>query len=136
MDLKITVLGSGTSSGVPTIGCSCAVCLSTDPRDTRLRPSILISYLNHNVIIDTTPDFRAQVLRARTPRLDAIVYTHGHADHILGLDDVRPFNYHQGERIPIYASRPAFAVIERVFTYVFDNRERKTHVPQLDVNLI
>jgi phosphoribosyl 1,2-cyclic phosphate phosphodiesterase len=136
MDLKITVLGSGTSSGVPTIGCSCAVCLSTDPRDTRLRPSILISYLNHNVIIDTTPDFRAQVLRARTPRLDAIVYTHGHADHILGLDDVRPFNYHQGERIPIYASRPAFAIIARVFEYVFDERERKTSVPRLDVNLI
>jgi phosphoribosyl 1,2-cyclic phosphate phosphodiesterase len=76
------------------------------------------------------------VLRAGIRRLDAIVYTHGHADHILGLDDVRPFNYHQGGRIPIYASRPAFAIIERVFAYVFDNRERKTHVPQLEVNLI
>src|SRR5665213_650171 len=140
MNLKITVLGSGTSSGVPTIGCSCAVCLSTDPRDKRLRPSILISFpdgnIVRNIVVDTTPDFRAQILRARTARLDAIVYTHWHADHILGLDDVRPFNYHQQTRIPIYASRPAFAVIERVFAYVFDDRKRKTSVPQLDVHLI
>jgi phosphoribosyl 1,2-cyclic phosphate phosphodiesterase len=136
MDLKITVLGSGTSSGVPTIGCSCAVCRSTDPRDKRLRPSILVSYLDHNVVVDTTPDFRAQILRAAPARLDAIIYTHWHADHILGLDDVRPFNYHQGERIPIYASRQALAVIERVFSYVFDNRKRSTSIPQLDVNVI
>jgi phosphoribosyl 1,2-cyclic phosphate phosphodiesterase len=136
MELTITVLGSGTSSGVPTIGCSCDVCRSSDPRDNRLRPSILISHLGRNIVIDTTPDFRAQVLRAGIRRLDAIVYTHGHADHILGLDDVRPFNYHQGGRIPIYASRPAFAIIERVFSYVFDNRARKTHIPQLEVNLI
>jgi phosphoribosyl 1,2-cyclic phosphate phosphodiesterase len=136
MALKIRVLGSGTSSGVPTIGCSCAVCHSADPRDTRLRPSILIRFNDTNIVIDTTPDFRAQVLRAGIQRLDAIVYTHGHADHILGLDDVRPFNYHQKERIPIYASRSAFDVIERVFEYVFDKRDRKTSVPQLDVNLI
>jgi phosphoribosyl 1,2-cyclic phosphate phosphodiesterase len=136
MPLKITVLGSGTSSGVPTIGCSCAVCRSTDPRDKRLRPSILINWDGRNIVIDTTPDFRAQVLRAGIERLDAIVYTHGHADHIFGLDDVRPFNYHQGGKIPIYASRSTFAIIERVFSYVFDNRDRKTYVPQLEVNLI
>jgi phosphoribosyl 1,2-cyclic phosphate phosphodiesterase len=142
MDLKITVLGSGTSSGVPTIGCSCEVCHSIDPRDKRLRPSILISVPGdgelppRNIVIDTTPDFRAQVLKAGIQRLDAIVYTHGHADHIFGLDDVRPFNYHQGGKIPIYASRAAFATIERVFSYVFDNRERKTSIPQLEVNLI
>jgi phosphoribosyl 1,2-cyclic phosphate phosphodiesterase len=136
MSLKITVLGSGTSSGVPTIGCSCDVCHSTDPRDTRLRPSILINYLGRNIVIDTTPDFRAQVLRTGIERLDAIVYTHAHADHILGLDDVRPFNYHHGARIPIYVSRHAFTTIERMFQYVFDNKERNTNVPKLDVNLI
>jgi phosphoribosyl 1,2-cyclic phosphate phosphodiesterase len=134
--MKIRVLGSGTSSGVPTIGCTCAVCHSADPRDTRLRPSILIAHGDHNIVIDTTPDFRAQVLQAKISHLDAIVYTHGHADHILGLDDVRPFNYHQGARIPIYVARPALAIIERVFQYVFDNRERNTSVPKLDVHLI
>jgi phosphoribosyl 1,2-cyclic phosphate phosphodiesterase len=142
LSVKITVLGSGTSSGVPTIGCSCAVCHSTDPKDKRLRPSILIALPAdgespaRNIVIDTTPDFRMQVLKAGIQRLDAIVYTHAHADHIFGLDDVRPFNYHQGGRIPIYASRPTFANIERVFSYVFDNRERKTSIPQLEVNLI
>src|SRR5579863_8500808 len=135
MDLKITVLGSGTSSGVPTIGCPCEVCSSTDPRDTRLRPSILITTPDRNIVIDTTPDFRAQVLRAGIRRLDAIVYTHGHADHILGMDDVRPFNYRQGT-IPIYAAPETFAIIRRVFTYAFEVKDRGTHVPQLDVHLI
>lgn len=136
MGLKITVLGSGTSSGVPTIGCSCEVCRSTDPRDKRLRPSILIQHLDRNIVIDTTPDFRAQVLRAGVQRLDAIVFTHAHADHIFGLDDVRPFNYRQKANIPIYANGPTFAVIERVFAYVFVNPKRDTNIPKIDVNLI
>lgn len=140
MSLSIRVLGSGTSSGVPTIGCSCAVCHSADPRDIRLRPSILIRHREpagaiRNILIDTTPDFRAQMLTARIDRLDAILYTHGHADHILGMDDVRPFNYRQGT-IPIYAAPDTFATIRRVFTYAFEVKDRGTHVPQLDVNLI
>src|SRR3981189_2030649 len=102
--LKITVLGSGTSVGVPTIGCHCAVCTSTDPRDNRLRPSILVSYNDRNVLIDTTPDFRTQALRAGLNHLDAVIFTHSHADHVMGLDDVRPFNFRQKEQIPIFAA--------------------------------
>lgn len=140
MPLTIRVLGSGTSSGVPTIGCSCSVCLSADPRDTRLRPSILIRWFEpgasvRNILIDTTPDFRAQMLAIRIGRLDAIMFTHGHADHILGLDDVRPFNYRQGA-IPIYAAPETLEGIRRVFSYAFVPRESKSHVPQLDVNVI
>src|ERR1035437_3041236 len=134
MPLAIRVLGSGTSSGVPTIGCPCDVCRSTDPRDTRLRPSILIRHGERNILIDTTPDFRAQMLATRVDRLDAIIFTHGHADHILGLDDVRPFNYRQGS-IPIFAAPETFAIIRRVFSYAFEPKEFKTYVPQLGVNL-
>ena len=94
--IRVTVLGSGTSSGVPTIGCSCAVCASADPRDNRLRPSVLVQYDGHSVLIDITPDFRQQALRNGVKRIDAILLTHSHADHILGLDDLRPLNYHQG----------------------------------------
>jgi phosphoribosyl 1,2-cyclic phosphate phosphodiesterase len=136
MKLKITVLGSGTSSGVPTIGCTCEVCHSTDARDKRLRPSILIQRGDVNVVIDSTPDFRTQVLRAGIDHLDALVYTHAHADHIFGLDDVRPFNFRQKAHIPIYAHEATFKVIRRVFDYVFDERERHTTVPKLDVHIV
>ena len=90
--IQIVVLGSGTSVGVPTIGCHCVVCSSDDPRDNRLRPSILVRYEGRNVLIDTTPDFRFQALRAKLNHLDAVIFTHAHADHIMGLDDVRRFN--------------------------------------------
>jgi phosphoribosyl 1,2-cyclic phosphate phosphodiesterase len=133
--ISVTVLGSGTSSGVPTIGCTCAVCHSPDPRDNRLRPSILVRFQDRNIVIDTTPDFRAQVLRAGLERLDAVVYTHAHADHILGLDDVRPFNFRQG-RIPMYASATTFETIRRIFDYAFDDHPHTSHVPKLDVNFI
>jgi phosphoribosyl 1,2-cyclic phosphate phosphodiesterase len=132
---RITVLGSGTSSGVPTIGCPCAVCRSTDPRDKRLRPSILIQYGEHNVVVDTTPDFRQQVLRSGIDHLDAILYTHAHADHILGLDDVRPFNYRQKGSIPIYAAAETLSVIQRVFAYAFAP-DPQSNVPKLDLHPI
>lgn len=127
--IQITVLGSGTSVGVPTIGCSCAVCRSDDPRDKRLRPSVLISYdadgRRRNVLVDTTPDFRQQALRAGFTDLDAILYTHSHADHIMGLDDVRPFNYGRRERIPAYGRPETIDVLERIFPYAFI--EAETH---------
>src|SRR5579864_6972816 len=128
--IQITVLGSGTSTGVPTIGCHCAVCTSPDPRDQRLRPSVLLTYDGRNVLIDTTPDFRTQALRFGIERLDAILFTHEHADHIMGLDDVRPFNFRQKGRIPIYASEPTMEAIRRCFQYVFQDVERATNVPK------
>ncbi len=134
--VKITVLGSGTSVGVPTIGCHCAVCTSTDPRDNRLRPSILIGYEGHAVLVDTPPDFRTQALRAKIERIDAILFTHAHADHLMGLDDVRPFNFRQKERIPIYAAAPTMEAIRRCFAYVFLEIQRSTNVPKLDTHLI
>jgi len=134
--IHITVLGSGTSSGVPTIGCPCAVCASEDPRDKRLRPSILIRYGGRAVLIDTTPDFRQQALRARIERIDAIVYTHSHADHILGLDDVRPFNYRQRQEIPIYAMPETLDAIRRVFRYAFDEGPTESSKPRLNLNAL
>ncbi len=134
--IQITVLGSGTSAGVPTVGCSCDVCHSTDPRDNRLRPSILLRYGGNTVIVDTTPDFRAQVLRARVMRLDAILYTHAHADHILGLDDVRPFNYRQKAPIPIYGNAETLEKIQRTFHYAFDSEPSESSVPKLDLHVM
>jgi len=129
---SILVLGSGTSTGVPMIGCTCKVCQSEDPRDKRLRPSVLVRLDSHRILIDTTPDFRYQALRFGIDRLDAILYTHAHADHILGLDDVRPFNFMQLEEIPIYGSSETLAVIERTFRYVFDNVPSESSRPRLN----
>jgi phosphoribosyl 1,2-cyclic phosphate phosphodiesterase len=128
---SILVLGSGTSVGVPMIGCHCKVCTSTDPRDKRLRPSILLRLAEHRVLIDTSPDFRYQALRFGINRLDAVFYTHAHADHILGLDDIRPFNFMQGADIPIYGSSETLQAIERTFWYVFEQRPTESSRPRL-----
>ncbi|MSV34956.1 MAG: MBL fold metallo-hydrolase [Bryobacterales bacterium] len=131
--IRITVLGSGTSSGVPTIGCGCATCASTDPRDNRLRPSVLVQYGGKNVLIDATPDFRTQALRAEIRRVDAILLTHAHADHILGLDDVRPLNYHQKMSIPVYGTAETFAVVRRVFQYAFNPEPSQSSAPKVEL---
>jgi phosphoribosyl 1,2-cyclic phosphate phosphodiesterase len=133
-EFLITVLGSGTSMGVPTLGCDCKVCTSTDPRDNRLRPSIMVQYEGRTVVIDTTPDFRLQALRAPIKRIDAIVYTHGHADHIMGLDDVRPINMRQKGAIPLYGSSDTLHTVQRCFYYAFENENPESSIPKLTLN--
>jgi riboflavin kinase/FMN adenylyltransferase len=133
--LKITVLGSGTSMGVPTLACPCRVCASNDPHDKRLRPSLLISRNGQNVVIDTTPDFRQQALRVGLSRLDAILLTHGHADHILGFDDIRPFNIRQRAALPVYGNEETFRIVRRAFAYVFDDKPTLSTVPSVTLKL-
>lgn len=128
---SILVLGSGTSVGVPMIGCHCKVCRSTNERDKRLRPSILLRCGQRHILIDTSPDFRYQALRFGIERLDAILFTHAHADHILGLDDVRPFNFMQKDEIPIYASAQTMQVIQDTFRYVFETAPSQSTRPRL-----
>src|SRR5216684_5808442 len=134
--LRVIVLGSGTSMGVPTLGCACRVCKSDDPHDKRLRPSLLISRGGHNVVIDTTPDFRQQALRVGLDRLDAILLTHGHADHVLGFDDIRPYNIRQRAALPVYSNEDTFRIIRRIFAYVFDDKPTLSTVPSVTLNVI
>ena len=131
--IRVTVLGSGTSMGVPSLGCHCPVCESKDSHDQRLRPSLLLSRRGQNVVIDTTPDFRTQGLRVGLERLDAVLLTHGHADHILGFDDLRPFNFRQKSAIPVYGLASTFRVLRRVFAYVFDGKPTLSSVPSVEL---
>ena len=134
----VTFLGTGTSAGVPMIACECEVCRSTDPRDSRLRPSILVEVPDHaRILVDTTPDLRQQALRHQITRLDAILFTHSHADHILGLDEIRRFNIVQRGPIACYASRQTWNDIERTFSYAFDGVARLGGgVPRIDARVI
>ncbi len=129
--LTLRVLGSGTSVGVPTIGCHCKVCVSGDSRNRRLRPSLLVRWEDRSVVIDTGPDFRQQALAAGIEKLDGILYTHAHADHILGIDDLRPFNYHQRGPIPIYCTAASLEHIQRVFAYIFHDGPSESSRPKL-----
>ena len=120
MNLTVTFLGTGTSTGVPVVGCSCRVCRSDDPRDQRLRQSVKIEANGQHFLIDTTPDLRLQLLRYPIPRLDFLLFTHSHSDHMMGLDDIRPFNFRQHEPVVAYANDATVKAIRRAFGYIWD----------------
>ena len=136
MRARLTVLGSGTSMGVPTIGCDCAVCHSSDSHDRRTRPSVLLEYNDKVVLIDTTPDFREQAIREHIRKIDAVLYTHTHADHILGIDDLRPLSFHRPEKIPLYAQPEATEVLRGMFSYIFDAEYKYGGLAQVELKTI
>lgn len=135
--MRVTFLGTGTSHGVPMIGCDCATCRSSDPRDTRLRPSVYVEAGDARLLIDAGPDLRAQALRHRIRRVDAVLFTHGHADHVLGIDELRRFNALQGGAIPCFADRRTQEEIRQTFAYAFSpNTPKGGGIPQLDLRSI
>lgn len=135
--MKLTFLGTGTSHGVPMIGCACATCVSSDPRDTRLRPSIYVESAGARILVDAGPDLRQQALVHRISRVDAIVFTHGHADHILGIDDLRRFNALMGGPMPCYGDAATLDDIRHTFGYAFAPAAAKGGAgPQLDMREI
>lgn len=128
--MKLTFLGTGTSTGIPSIGCECETCLSEDSRDKRLRVSILIEHAGQTILVDTSSDFRQQALRAGIKRLDAILITHCHVDHVFGLDDIRPLNFRYGA-IGVYANEIAWTDLRRIFQYIFQPSHFGGGLPQL-----
>ena len=132
---KVTFLGTGTSSGVPMIGCGCEVCSSIDPKDKRLRSSILIESENTKLVIDTTPDFRYQMLRQGVKKLDAVLFTHPHKDHMAGLDDIRAFNYFSGKPMDVYANYLTEEALRRDYYYAFSDT-KYPGVPEINLHTI
>ena len=128
--MKLTFLGTGTSTGVPSIACDCETCLSDDPRDKRLRASILIEHRDKKILVDTSSDFRQQALRAKIQHLDAVLITHCHVDHVFGLDDIRPLNFRYGA-MGVYANEVAWADLRRIFQYIFNPTHFGGGLPQL-----
>lgn len=133
--MTITFLGTGTSQGVPVIACDCEVCTSTDPHDKRLRTSVLIEGDDKTVVIDSGPDFRYQMLRAGVKRLDAIVFTHEHKDHVAGMDDIRAFNYRQNAPVDVYATTRVQEALKREFSYIFAEF-KYPGIPQINLHTI
>ena len=137
VSMNVTVLGSGTSSGVPIIGCSCAVCTSDDPRDQRLRASIWIEVRGKSIVVDTSTDFRQQALREKIPRVDAVLYTHPHTDHIHGIDELRSYNYMQRGQIPLFGNSWTCSELRNRFEYIFGPAKGATEgggIPLLTLN--
>lgn len=130
--VRITFLGTGTSTGVPVPTCRCAVCRSEDPRDHRLRPSVRLEWSGASVLIDTSTDLRLQALRYGIDRIDAVLYTHHHADHVLGLDDLRVYSWRQGRPVPVYGSSETLAALARTFWYVFDDGPSESTRPEIE----
>ena len=130
--LTITFLGTGTSSGVPMIACGCAVCTSSDPKDNRLRSSILVQSATTSFVVDTTPDFRQQMLRINNRKLDAVLFTHPHKDHIAGLDDIRAYNYFQQKPMDVYANSLTTEALIREFAYAFSEK-KYPGVPEINL---
>lgn len=135
--INVTVLGTGTSTGVPSVACDCSTCRSDDPRDKRLRTSLLLSSPTTTVVIDTSSDFRQQMLTYDVLDLDAVIYTHHHFDHIGGFDDIRPYNFRSGKAMPIYAMAETINVLESTFPYAFGLVESTgAAIPSVDVHVI
>ena len=133
--LKITFLGTGTSTGIPMIGCTCAVCTSTNKKDKRLRTSILVESATTTIVVDTTPDFRYQMLRINNTKLDAVLFTHPHKDHIAGLDDIRAYNFFQQKPMDVYANILTAEALKREFAYVFADK-KYPGIPQINLQTI
>jgi phosphoribosyl 1,2-cyclic phosphate phosphodiesterase len=134
-DLRITFLGTGTSGGVPMIGCSCYVCTSVNGKDKRLRSSILVQSNTTTLVVDTTPDFRTQMLRENVKKLDAVIFTHPHKDHIAGLDDIKAYNYFQQKPMEVYANVLTQAALHREFYYIFTD-DKYPGIPSVNLNTI
>lgn len=133
--MKITFLGTGTSQGIPIIGSKHPVCLSANPKDKRLRVSVLVEWDNYTYVIDCGPDFRQQMLNANVSKIDGIVFTHEHADHTMGLDDIRPFFFKQGD-IDLYAHKRVFKALKKRFDYIFTSKEKYPGVPSVRKHII
>lgn len=134
--MRVTFLGTGTSHGIPMIGCDCAVCRSDNPRNKRLRPSVYIENGSQRLLVDATPDFRTQALQANIRQVDAVLMTHTHADHVLGLDDLRVFCVRTGRKMPIYGSTHSIETIQRMFAYACVEKPEWPGLPSFDLHTV
>jgi phosphoribosyl 1,2-cyclic phosphate phosphodiesterase len=134
--MKLVILGSGTSTGVPMVGCRCPVCTSQDPHDTRTRTSLLVESENRYIVVDTSTDLRQQAIRERIPRIDAVLFTHSHADHVNGIDDLRGFNFIHRNIVPCYGDKTTIATLRKRFPYIFKGEEAEGYPPLLEAHTL